>query len=460
MKKIVQLVICLLVVSLTFAQQATGDNTSPEEFAAILKTADRGTRDLRNLPSSFSLKKFSPIPQNQGNYGTCVAWSAGYAARTISFVLQRNITNTDSIKKYVFSPGYIYFKIKDSTDKNCTKGSSILNAMKTMSSTGIMLKKEGLVDCATIIPKNAELKKATPFKIKDFLSLNSVFGAIAKNDILKIKKSLTEKKPVVISIKCYTSFKYVTSPGIWTPSPGDGQSENHAVCIIGFDDKMNGGSFEIMNSWGIEWGDKGFGWLSYDQIMKYGNYAVELMDNEVGKTEISGNVDFINLDETVMPASKSKMAGYSLYKLTDTLATGSSFKMKFSTNSPCYIYVFAQDDKGEISPMFPPKPTTSAAINSTKATYYFPSDSTNAQLRPTVGKEIFCILYSKSAIDHEGILNFMKETNTNINKAVKDKLGTRLLDMRKVKFQDDRIIFQTPTVENSVLCFFVEMNHW
>jgi len=460
MKKIFPFLLSLLVAVASSAQKATGDNTSPEDFAAILKTADRASRDLVDLPPSFSLKKFAPIPQNQGDYGTCVAWSSAYAARTISYALQRNMTNADSIKKYVFSPGYIYYKIKDSADKDCTKGSSILNAMKTMSSTGIMLKKEGLIDCTITVPKNTEQKKATPYKIKDFLSLNTTYGAIAKNDILKIKKSLTEKKPVVISIKCYNSFKYVTSPGIWTPLAEEGIPESHAVCIIGFDDNINGGSFEIMNSWGTEWGDQGFGWLSYAQAMKYGNYAVEMMDIEPGKTELSGNMEFINLEGTAMPATKSKTTAYNLYKLTDTLATRSAFKMKFSTNSPCYIYVFAQDSKGDISPLFPPKSTISAAINSPNATYYFPSDSTNARLRASAGKEIFCILYSKSSVDYEGIMNYMKATNTSITKAVNDKLTTRLLDMKKVRFRDDRILFQSPAVDNSVLCFFIEMNHW
>lgn len=458
--KIILLITSLFTISAVFAQHATGDNTSAEEFAKILKTADRATRDLTDLPASFSLKQFTPTPQNQGDYGTCVAWSSGYAARTISYAIQRNMTNADSIKKYVFSPGYIYYKIKDSTDKNCSKGSSILNAMITMRSTGVMLKKEGLVDCTPAIPKNVEEKKAVPYKIKDFLSLNQVLGAITKNDILKIKKSLTEKKPVVLSMKCYTSFKYLPSTGIWSPASDEGAPERHAVCIIGFDDKMNGGSFEVMNSWGTEWGNNGFGWLSYEQVMKYGNYVVEMMDIEPGKTEISGNIEFIKLDGAVMLTNRSKIVDYSLYKLSDTLATGSSFKMKFSTNSPCYIYVFAQDDKGEISPLFPPKPTISAAINSTKATFYFPSDSTNARLRAYPAKEMFVILYSKSSVDYESIINYMKETKTDINKAIKDKLSTRLLDMKKVKFREDKILFQSPAVDKSVLCFFVEMNHF
>jgi len=52
----------------------------------------------------------------------------------------------------------------------------------------------------------------------------------------------------------------------------------HAVVIVGFDDKMKvlneygkvetTGALLIRNSWGKEWGDKGYGWLPYDYILK------------------------------------------------------------------------------------------------------------------------------------------------------------------------------------------------
>jgi len=144
MKKIVVLTVLLFTTAGIFAQHATGDNTSAEEFERILKTADRATRDFTNLPPAFSLKKYAPVPQSQGQYGTCVAWSAGYAARTMSFAIQRNLVHADSIKKYVFSPGYLYYKAKSPTDANCSAGTSILTAMQVMSSKVPMLKNETL----------------------------------------------------------------------------------------------------------------------------------------------------------------------------------------------------------------------------------------------------------------------------------------------------------------------------
>lgn len=466
----------LLAAPGSYAQYATGDNTSAAEFDAILKTADRASRDFMNLPASFSIKRYAPVPQNQGQYGTCVAWSGAYAARTISYGIQRNFTQADSIKKYAFSAGYLYYKIKEAGDTGCMKGATILNAMKVMTANGAMLKKEGPGDCVLLLPDTSVHQKASPYKIKDFLAINRTFESITKNDIIKIKKSLTEKKPVLISLKIYESFEKVNQTGIWNP-PADEVKlpASHAMCIVGYDDKIAGGAFEVMNSWGTKWGNKGYGWLSYKQVMKEGIYAVELMDYEPGKTELSGTIEFVKMNNAgadipltvrrkkinsgniIVPVNEK--ADYSLYQLTQTLKTGDQFKMKFSTNSKSYVYVFAEDNKKVISPLFPPAPMISAAINSVNATYYFPSDSTRARLDNTVGKENFCILYSKSEIDFNGLIRHINESRVSIFQAVKDKLSARLLDLKRVKFRDDQITFLAPADDQAVVCFFVEMKH-
>ncbi|MBF0102304.1 MAG: hypothetical protein HQK77_15490, partial [Desulfobacterales bacterium] len=43
-----------------------------------------------------------------------------------------------------------------------------------------------------------------------------------------------------------------------------GQFGGHAVTIVGYDDTRYGGAFKILNSYGQQWGDRGYFWLPYE----------------------------------------------------------------------------------------------------------------------------------------------------------------------------------------------------
>ena len=40
----------------------------------------------------------------------------------------------------------------------------------------------------------------------------------------------------------------------------------HAVCLVGYDDNLNGGRFIARNSWGTSWGDHGYFYMPYQVI--------------------------------------------------------------------------------------------------------------------------------------------------------------------------------------------------
>ena len=60
------------------------------------------------LPEAVSLLKFAPNRGNQGQQGSCVAWSCAYASQTI---LTAAATGQDP-NQIVFSPSYLYNQIR------------------------------------------------------------------------------------------------------------------------------------------------------------------------------------------------------------------------------------------------------------------------------------------------------------------------------------------------------------
>lgn len=447
-----------------------GDNTSEKELDQIARPAERASRDMENLPAAFSLKQFAPPVGDQGQHGTCVAWSSSYAARTISYCVQRNITDPDKIRSASFSPGYLYYQVKTAGDNNCNGGANIERALQTLASKGDILKSENIPDCVAAIDAAVD-DKARNYAIKAYTRLTQGFSSITKNEISGMKKSLSEKKPVVISLKCMKSFFTVGKDGLWMPKTDDVYEGNHAMCVIGYDDNKFGGAFEVMNSWGPYWGNGGFVWITYPQMETYGNYAIEMMDKEAGQPEIKGSMDFVLLDGKSMPVQRSKIttrsitvedddaADYSSYRLAENYPGGTAFKIKFTTNAPAFVYIFSVDDKNVVSKIFPYAADISPAINSADATVYIPGENKHARLSNDPGTEKICVLYSKTQIDFNTLMADIMKAPSKMYETIMSDYGKQIIPVKSIAFGDDKISFDAKASDQQMVCFFINLNH-
>lgn len=119
--------------------------------------------------------------------------------------------------------------------------------------------------------------------------------------LTRIKTNLAAGLPSMFGFTVYSSIDQAASTGkIPYPTRGERVEGGHAVAAVGYDDKLkikneNRGATEttgallIRNSWGAAWGEKGYGWLPYDYILKsLADDWWSLLKNEWVDTKVFG----------------------------------------------------------------------------------------------------------------------------------------------------------------------------
>lgn len=169
-------------------------------------------------------------------------------------------------EKEVFTPSrlFIYYNErtidKDVITDDC--GSSLRTGMKTIKKHGVCSEKSWLYDVTKYATKppqecydEGQKHKAVEYKR-------------VKQTLEQLKQCLIEGFPIVFGMLVYESFEtpaVVATGKVSIPLPTEKCLGGHAMCIVGFDDNIK--CFVVRNSWGVEYGDKGYCYIPYDYVL-------------------------------------------------------------------------------------------------------------------------------------------------------------------------------------------------
>lgn len=330
---------------------ATGGVLDPKEFdkAPVYEGLDE---TKNNLPEAVSLLKFAPSPGDQGQQGSCVAWSSAYGARTILEASTAGF-NPDQT---AFSPSFMYNQI----GLDGCQGSYIIRAMENLTKVGAVPLDEFPYtdqDCSRP-PSQQNMRDAAQYRMLGFTRLTQ--GDNVDNiSLYAIKEHLSKDVPVVIGMMVGGSFMQgMMGQEVWHPDDQDYSMMGfggHAICVIGYDDRKEGGAFQILNSWGTQWGQNGVGWVRYNDFKHFVREAYGL--NPMPKT---GSAAAKNLECSIgLVENKTKQYIPLQLKTGNTFQTaipilkGTQFKMEVKNTAECYVYVLGMETDGSSYVLFP-----------------------------------------------------------------------------------------------------------
>ena len=377
MKKLL-LLLLLPFVGLSQSQYGFGLEFDDEGYEDIpVKTRSFAFQSEVVEPDTVSLKEYAPEIRNQGGYGTCVGWATAYYAQSIIRAKEKEITDKAKITDNAFSPLFLYVNAKNNTDPYCKEGIGIPSALSKMKEIGSPLYKDFSVRCATEIPDSV-YQKAKQYRLKEYTKLFGLKEQFRVR-IRETRKALMNGNPVLMGMDISNAF--LSANVVYEP---DSISVGgHAMTIIGYDDnKFGGGAFEVINSWGEDWGNEGFMWIRYKDFAESVRYGFELVFEEVPQEDIVVKNTLeagLELTEFGYPLEvRRKGGGGQGYQTTvydkDGLGMadyetkkkhekGTTYRIKTSISQPAYVYVFGADTKRPVNRLFPVNDSISAFVN-------------------------------------------------------------------------------------------------
>ncbi len=429
----------IIFTSKLFAQEYyTGLIFDDELYDKSTTLPSQSVLSFENLPPSTSLKKYCPRAGNQIRFGTSVGWAAAWGARTILEARKNSWSDPDFITRNAFSPIFAYQMSRREGDEHCSIGSKMEEVLSKMKYTGAVKYVDYLEFCPDELPGDV-LIKAKSNRISEYNKLFELDDKQADR-IKSVKKSLSQGFPVVVGMYCPPSF--LKAEEFWQPLEViTNEMPGHAVCVVGYDDQKLGGAFEVLNSWGKNWGKSGFTWIRYEDFSDYVKYAYELilLETSENSAPMFGTVEVVNPDMRVISTSL-KNDGF--YELQYSFQIGDRFKIDIKNSSRGYFYVIGSGEGNDFSLLFPHDKETSAALVYEGNYLSIPDEEHFIQVTGDERQDYLFLIFSRVPLDINYHVGRMQNESGNSREIMARIFGNQMIDQRNINWENWEMSFK------------------
>lgn len=204
------------------------------------------------LPPSIDMRNLMPPIYDQLELGSCSANSS----TAYDVFLYDNKTELSRLFEY-----YMVRKIEGTVNED--SGATNRDNVRSIKKNGICEENLMPYDITkfTIPPTKAAIVNAKQYTTSSYEALS---------DLSDIKQALSLSKPVIIGMDVFESFEgsEIAKTGkMPMPLVTEENLGGHSVLVVGYVDE---GSYLIVrNSWGSDWGDKGYFYMPYKYLTEY-----------------------------------------------------------------------------------------------------------------------------------------------------------------------------------------------
>ncbi len=234
----------------------------------------KSKKEIEELPSTVDLRQWCSPVENQKSIGSCTA----HAAVGIVEYFQRRAYNKhlEGSRLFVYKVTRNLMRVAGDT------GAWLRNTMGALVLCGVPEEKywpytDAMPDFDEE-PPSFVYAVADNYEVLRFFCHDPLGANISGKTVLEtVKKYLAAGIPSMFGFWGFPSFTSTdVKGGIPYPCPDERAQWGHAIVAVGYDDgkkikntrcnKTTSGALLIRNSWGTDWGDRGYGWLPYDYV--------------------------------------------------------------------------------------------------------------------------------------------------------------------------------------------------
>jgi hypothetical protein len=288
--------------------------------------------------------------------------------------------------------------------------------------------------------------------------------------MLAMKQQLNQGAPVVIGMMVGGSFmQEMEHQEKWIPNDNDYQMSGfggHAMCVIGYDDFKFGkdGGFQIMNSWGTDWGKNGIAWVSYPDFAFFAKeaYAVypqgEGVDVKPTRFDLRFGLAVVDAKgQATGENSPLTREGGRVFRTSKPIAKGTRFKIEVTNNTECYTYLFGEETDGSTYVLFPytEKHSPYCGITGTRV---FPRDQ--SLTADEVGTtDVMAILVYNQHIEYPKVNEVMKKSPTKgLEAKLVAALGNELMSADGLTYSEGATFGASGAASSNAVAFVLKID--